>query len=544
MRRLAAILVLVASVSVVAVVGTGASDDDGDNYKVRAIFDTGFSVIKGEDVRVAGVTVGSIEKVEVTPDNKAAVVLDITEPGFADFRRDATCEIRPQSLIGERFVECTPTQPREPGSAPPPAARVIPDGQDGAGQHLVPLSQTGQQVDLDLVNNIMRLPFRERFSILLNEFGTGLAGRGKDLNEAIRRADPALRETNKVLRILAQQNRVLADLAVDSDTVLKPLADRRQQVADFIVKANTVSRATANESAALQKNFELLPTFLEQLTPTMERLGAFTDEATPVVEDLGAEAPALTRFAKALGPFSLSGIPALTSLGKAADVGTDAVPKTIPITKQVRTLAASAKPLSRDLSALLESFRDTGGIERLMDYVFFQVAAINGYDSIGHYLRAGLIVNTCSTYQTEPVPGCTAKFNPQEDTASARTARTAGRIGPPVTHKTGDVALDRTNAILARVTAGASVEDAIKAVLGEDGDKGASPAKDDTAASASSTRAREPKDALTLPAAVLPGGKAAPAAPAPSSESSSPASGGAVEQTQGALLDYLLGGDS
>src|SRR3712207_5732312 len=120
MRRLAIILVALVSVTVVAVAGTGASDDDAGVYQVRAIFDSAFSVIPGEDVRVAGVTIGTISDLEVTPDNKAAIVLDITKEGFKDFREDATCEIRPQSLIGERFVECAPTQPREPGAQAPP----------------------------------------------------------------------------------------------------------------------------------------------------------------------------------------------------------------------------------------------------------------------------------------------------------------------------------------------------------------------------------------------------------------------------------------
>ena len=33
-----------------------------------------------------------------------------------------------------------------------------------------------------------------------------------------------------------------------------------------------------------------------------------------------------------------------------------------------------------------------------MDYIFYQVTAINGFDGVGHYLRAGLIINQCSTY--------------------------------------------------------------------------------------------------------------------------------------------------
>ena len=82
---------------------------------MRAIFKNAFSVIPGEDVKIAGVKVGKIESLDVTPDQKAAVVFTITRPGFDDFRTDAECTIRPQSLIGEKFVECTPTQPRPAG---------------------------------------------------------------------------------------------------------------------------------------------------------------------------------------------------------------------------------------------------------------------------------------------------------------------------------------------------------------------------------------------------------------------------------------------
>src|SRR5204862_1125701 len=113
----------------------------------------------------------------------------------------------------------------------------------GKGQHFLPLARTSSPVDLDLVNDIMRLPYRQRFSILLDELGTGLAGRGQDLNQVIHRANPALRETDKALGILARQNTVLAKLAQDSDTVLAPLARQKQRVAHFIVQANRTAEA-------------------------------------------------------------------------------------------------------------------------------------------------------------------------------------------------------------------------------------------------------------------------------------------------------------
>ena len=87
---------------------------------MRAIFDNAGFVIPGEDVKIAGVKVGKISSLDVTPDFKAAVVLDITEPGYQDFRSDASCIVRPQNLIGERFVECKPTQPRSANAEPPP----------------------------------------------------------------------------------------------------------------------------------------------------------------------------------------------------------------------------------------------------------------------------------------------------------------------------------------------------------------------------------------------------------------------------------------
>ena len=74
------------------------------------------------------------------------------------------------------------------------------------------------------MQNIMRLPYRERFRLILNEFGAGLAGRPEDLNEAIRRGVPALRQTARLLEMLAEHDRVIRDLVSDADTRARRLA--------------------------------------------------------------------------------------------------------------------------------------------------------------------------------------------------------------------------------------------------------------------------------------------------------------------------------
>jgi len=421
MRILVPILLLV----VIAVAVVVATRDDQEPYLVRAIFDNAGFAIPGEDVKVAGVKVGKIDSLDVTKDFKAVVVLRIDDEAYQDFRRDAECMIRPQSLIGEKFVECEPTQARQANAEPPPELEKIDRG-EGEGQYLLPVSQTSKPVDLDLINNITREPERARLSIILNELGTGVAGRGDDLNDVIRRANPALKEVDKVLRILASENDTLQKLAVDGDTVLAPLARERRRVTSALENSATVAQATAERSEALKADIEALPEFLRQLRPTMVRLGGLADQATPVFADLGAQAPAINRFVAGIGPFAQAGIPAVQSLGDAAKVGIPAMRAALPIAKDLRTFAKQVRPVASTAAALLDSLRETRGFERALDYAFYQVAAVNGFDSFGHYLRAGLIVNQCSTYAVNPTPGCTANFAP----ASATSASASGAAGP------------------------------------------------------------------------------------------------------------------
>jgi phospholipid/cholesterol/gamma-HCH transport system substrate-binding protein len=565
MKRIGAIALVVGCAIIVAVVAMGASGDGADGsggtYEVRAIFDSAFGVIPGEDVKVAGVKVGSIDSLHVTDDKRAAVVLAIDKPGFGDFRSDANCIIRPQSLIGEKFVDCTPTQPRQQDTPAPPPLKRIRSG-PGKGQYLLPVSNTSKSVDLDLINDIYQLPERERLTIILNELGTGLAGRGKDLNDVIRRADPALAETDKVLAILKEQNQTLANLATESDTVLAPLAQRKEQVADFIVKARNVSQATAQERGALAQNLRKLPTFLTQLRPTLAQLGNLSDQMTPVLTDLGSQADNINRFVTQIGPLASAARPAVKSLGQASVVGTQAMQDIRPITSDVNELASSAQPLASNLSDLLVSLRDTGGVERAMDYLFFQMTAINGFDTAGHYLRAALLINTCSSYAIEKTIGCEATFSKVGDSASTRST---------VDDSDRSLYLKRQDALMG----GMSLEDVLRTYPDPTDDAATAQqtaAVKQAQASSGSSSAAQP--AISMPSSVLPGSAttapvqeqpstpaadpaaqgtttttttpaADPAATAAGSSSTAPSSASASapsDSTTSRLLDYLLGG--
>jgi ABC-type transporter Mla subunit MlaD len=432
MRRIVATLALLAAASLF-VFGQAAGGSGGD-YEVRAIFDNGNFLVTGERVRVAGADVGSISSVDVTmpgewanrghgaDPGKAAVVLDITDAGFQDFRQDASCLIRPQSLLGEKYVDCEPTQPRPPGAQPPPPLTVIPDGQPGAGQRFLPLENNGQEVDLDLVNNIMRQPYADRFRLILNELGAGLAARGKTLDEIIKRADPALQQTDRVLAILAAQNHQLARLATDSDTILTPLARERSHLAGFINNANTAAVATAERSADLESGLQKFPGALHELRLTMAKLRQFSDQATPVFSEFNSGAPAIARATRALGPFAQAARPSLITLGTAAAESQQPLVNSTPLLNKVGKLAKKSAPGAESLAALLKSLRKTGGTKHLMSFIYNGAGVVNGYDQFGHFLRALLTIPSgCTTLVPTITEGCQALWS-QSSQATTKAA--------------------------------------------------------------------------------------------------------------------------
>lgn len=410
-RGLAAAVAAACALALVAVVllSTSAGGSGGE-YRLRAIFDDAGNLTVGETVTIDGVNVGKVQSVQPTPHARAAVVMKIENPGFQDFREDASCTIRPQALIGEKFVDCLPTQPRVEGTPLPPPLKTIPSGQEGAGDVLLPVTRTHSPVDQDLLGDIARLPERERLTILINELGAGFAGRGKDLNVVLHRANPALEGLERVLAILAKENKVLTDLAVEGDRATAPLAADRERLTGFINSSATVARASANHRSQIAQSFAAFPAFLEQLGPAMERLGRFADQTTPTMTDLGVAAPGLNKTFESFGPFSKSSEAFFKSFGENARRSSAALRAVEPLLPLVKGFGKQAKPASVNLSGLLTSLRSTGGLERLLDFIYLGSGSVNGYDALGHFLRAEVVASTnCLTYAILP-HGCSGSF--------------------------------------------------------------------------------------------------------------------------------------
>ena len=427
MRRLLIICVLVLAVGGATTLSLGAkAGEPGTEYTVE--LDNAFGLIEGADVKVAGVRAGKVTTMDLDRDDMRALIgIELSEKGFGDLRTDVFCETRPQSLIGEYFVDC------KPGDDPEKLA---------AGS-TIPVKQTASTIPVDLVNNILRRPFRERLSILLSELGAGLAARGPDLNETIRRAVPALRETDKLLRELAIQRRTIRQLNDDADEVMLELADNKKDVTRFVAEARDTSRASAERAADIEGQFQRFPTFLRELRPTMRLLGQAADKQVPALRNLNRSADLLESFFDTLGPFSEASRPAFRTLADAADRGRGAMKVAQPNIAELRRGVKTLPEVASNLAITLEHLDDPRfttekdaragrgpdggytGLEALLRYVFNQSQAINVFDENSYMLKVDAFIDRdCANY---------ADVETAKDEAKARCRTWMGPNQPGIT---------------------------------------------------------------------------------------------------------------
>ncbi len=409
--------------AVVVVLLATAAGGSGGSYSVRAIFDDAANVIHGEDVKIDGVKVGAVGSVSPTPTGKAAVTLTINNPGFQDFRSDASCTIKPQALIGEKYVDCLPTQPRPEGTPLPPPLHKIPAGREGAGEWLLPVTNTSSPVGVDQLNDINHLPENQRLTIIINELGAGLDQRGSDLNAVLHRSNPALREFEKVFGILASENKVLGHLAEASAQALAPVARDRQRVADFFAQSNTVATASARHQQQIAESLRNFPAFLRQLAPALKRLEALSTQTLPVFQNLKVAAPGLNKTFANFPAFSNSSTQFFKSLGNSSKGIESGLTASQPLLKRFESLGKASKPFAANFAGLLTSVRSTGGLERLLDLIFLGANDANGYNALGHFVRVDGVGKLCAVYKTVMTSAeCNANFVNLSGTATKASA--------------------------------------------------------------------------------------------------------------------------
>jgi len=240
-------------------------------YQLNAVFKDASGVVPQDEVRIAGVKVGSVLSVAPTSDGSTQVAM-LLEPQY-QVRSDVRAVLRPKSLLGTVYVELV----RTPGSGKPYLA----------GGATIPAAQTGQAVQIDDVLNNMDPQTRQAMSTSFQQLGVALQGRSGDVNASL----PGVDQVTQNLRPLAQlgdrRQEELARILVDLDTIMQALADEQDSLGRIVDSGNTVFSGVAARDQDLGGAIQNANGFLASLDASFSAAGVTNADRTAL-----AQAPA------------------------------------------------------------------------------------------------------------------------------------------------------------------------------------------------------------------------------------------------------------
>jgi phospholipid/cholesterol/gamma-HCH transport system substrate-binding protein len=186
-------------------------------YKAEFVDATG--VVKGDDIRIAGVKVGSVQDVEIKDRTRALVTFAVDEATPVTASTHATIKYR--NLVGQRYISLT----KDVGSDEPL----------GEGD-TIKVSKTSPALDLTVLFNGFKPLFQALSPADINQLSYEIVqvfqGEGGTL-------ESLLANTASVTSTLAERDEVISSLIDNLNVVLDNLGDRDQQLSQLILTFKT-----------------------------------------------------------------------------------------------------------------------------------------------------------------------------------------------------------------------------------------------------------------------------------------------------------------
>lgn len=258
-------------------------------YTVKIPFTEAAQLANQSDVRISGVSVGKVQKIELSPDGKHALVTLELNNVYGPIPADTQATLRQKTLLGETYVELTPGSPN---------GRKLHDGATLPAGHVSPA------VQLDEIFRTFNPKTKLAFQSWMQNAAIALKGQGQALSNAFAELEPTFTDAERVLRVLDTQENAVRQLIANGGTVFEALSERQGQLRGLIQNSDRVFTTTARRNRELQETFIALPTFLDQSRATLTRLQSFAANTDPLVQQLRPSARDLTPVVRDLGSFS------------------------------------------------------------------------------------------------------------------------------------------------------------------------------------------------------------------------------------------------
>jgi phospholipid/cholesterol/gamma-HCH transport system substrate-binding protein len=364
-------LAIVVIVVLILVLGGGGSS----TYKLE--FAEGDQLVRGNQVQVGGVPVGSVTNIELTHDFKAVVTIKVNSP-LAPLHAGTTAQVRVPSLssVANRYIALSPG----PNNAPTLAS----------GTRL-PASATKPVTDLDQLFNTLDPKTRKGLQGFIQGTAEQYVGQGQSLPGATEYFAPSLTATDHFFSELVRDQTTFTKFLVETAKAVTTIGARKDQLAGLIEHADTTFTAVGEQQANLARGLKELPIALRQgnrtfaeLPATFSALERLVNASKPTVQPLSrlftrlepllkTATPVVANFTEA---FSRPGpnndltdyVNALPKLARVLETGTPAAVRSL---QESVPITAFFGPYSPDLQGTLRNFGQTSAY----------------YDANGHYAR-------------------------------------------------------------------------------------------------------------------------------------------------------------
>lgn len=230
----------------------------GNSARYQLVFANGSGLVRGDQVQVGGVPVGSVKSIELTPDRRHARVTVEVESSLLPLHQGTTAQIRVPSLtsVAENYIALTPG----PNNMP-----ELPPGST--------LSTTATQtpVRLDELFNTLNPPTRRGLQEFIEGSATQYQHVGREINAATPYFSPALHATGRIFQELLRDEPTFVSFLVESAKALSTIGAHSEQLGSLVRNGATTFGAIASHQASFEAGLKALPEALRAGN------GAFTE---------------------------------------------------------------------------------------------------------------------------------------------------------------------------------------------------------------------------------------------------------------------------
>jgi phospholipid/cholesterol/gamma-HCH transport system substrate-binding protein len=346
----------------------------GTNYQL--VFPEAGQLVRGDQVQVGGVPVGSITNIVLTKDFKARITIHVDSS--LQLHEGTVAEVRVPSLssVANRYIALLPG----PNNYPRLAAGAT-----------LPATATRTVVDLDQLFNTLNPATRRGLSQFIQGSAEQYAGAGRDLGLSTEYFPPALNSSDHFFSELVRDQPVFTNFLVETAKAVTTIGARKEQLSSLIENANTTFQAIGSQQEQLAQGLRQLPITLRQGNRTFAELPSTFGALKQLVDTSRPTTKSLTTLLERLRPLLTTATPAVHNFNQAfnrpgpnndltdliralpalAQTLTTSSPASVTALKESVPVTAFFGPYAPDLSGTLRTFGQSGAY----------------YDADGHYAR-------------------------------------------------------------------------------------------------------------------------------------------------------------